>query len=682
LLCVPSTLAAADENSLAASVCRIIDSSALAQHLPVAFLTQLIWQESNFRPDAVSPVGARGIAQFMPGTAAERGLANPDDPEAAIPKAAELLASLRQRFGNLGLAAAAYNAGATRVASWLAGAGQLPSETRDYVMIVTRHPLEDWRGVSSVGLTDDAVFPDSSCIQQIAAVSHGQVALFASPSSWTGFSKGAAMWNAYLSSLPIEKLYATYISSELRLDFLVGAAVLYLVLAYVRRPIKNIRDELRRNKIELEAVFRRNTVDSAEPLLSKPVPAPGGGGLLRAERGERLFETVEPRTWRPLLTRFGRRGLAAPQGPASAPGPIERQDAAFSQATTPAASEPAAPEPDPMAFDAPAQKERTTSPPEAIPLVQAAYRQPLPEVGKAKTRRFKPLLIGAGLASSAICGALAIYVGPPDSTFGARAAADLASSADVLKTYWGAMTGSSTRDEERSAIRDVTASLAQVTVRLNKIEREDQAHLDELRAHIDQESSSRFADLATRLDKLEQKVAAPAAPAPEFADVVARLDKLERKAALPATPAPQIADIAARLDKLEKKPVVAGAPSPEGAGSGPRLDTGEKRAAISAASTVKPLAPAAQKLPTLVARAEPSALSGSVRPDSAKPLLRDYSVQDVRNGIALIDSRYGTRQVAPGDIIPGAGRVLSIDRQGGSWFVLTSLGIILGGPAP
>ena len=195
-------------------------------------------------------------------------------------------------------------------------------------------------------------------------------------------------------------------------------------------------------------------------------------------------------------------------------------------------------------------------------------------------------------------------------------------------------------------------------------------------------SSSRFADLATRLDKLEQKPAAPAAPAPEFADVVARLDKLERKAALPATPAPQIADIAARLDKLEKKPVVAGAPSPEGAGSGPRLDTGEKRAAVSAASTVKPLAPAAQKLPTLMARAEPPARSGGVRPDSAKPLLRDYSVEDVRNGIALIDSRYGTRQVAPGDIIPGAGRVLSIDRQGGSWFVLTSLGIILGGPAP
>ena len=160
LLCVRPALVAGDGESLVDSVCRIIDSSALAQDLPVAFLTRLIWRESNFQPDAVSPVGARGIAQFMPSTAAERGLANPNDPEAAIPKAAELLANLKQRFGNLGLAAAAYNAGAARVASWLAGVGQLPLETRDYVMIVTGHPVEDWSGISAAKLTDDAVFPE------------------------------------------------------------------------------------------------------------------------------------------------------------------------------------------------------------------------------------------------------------------------------------------------------------------------------------------------------------------------------------------------------------------------------------------------------------------------------------------------------------------------------------------
>src|SRR3984957_16090549 len=96
--------------SLVSTICRLVDSSARAQDLPVSFLTRLIWQESNFQPTASSPAGALGIAQFMPGTADERGLADPFDPEAAIPKAASLLAELRQRFGNLGLAAAAYNA--------------------------------------------------------------------------------------------------------------------------------------------------------------------------------------------------------------------------------------------------------------------------------------------------------------------------------------------------------------------------------------------------------------------------------------------------------------------------------------------------------------------------------------------------------------------------------------------
>ncbi len=128
-----------------ASVCRLIETSARAERLPVDYLTKLIWQESRFDARAVSPKGAQGMAQFMPGTAAERGLADPFDPEQAIPKAANLLAELRGRFGNLGLAAAAYNAGPQRVADWLAGKGGMPAETRNYVTIVTSADVEDWR---------------------------------------------------------------------------------------------------------------------------------------------------------------------------------------------------------------------------------------------------------------------------------------------------------------------------------------------------------------------------------------------------------------------------------------------------------------------------------------------------------------------------------------------------------
>lgn len=126
------------------ALCRLIESAAQAERIPHDLLTRLIWQESSFRPRAVSPAGAQGIAQFMPGTARERGLTDPFDPEQAIPKAAELMAHLAEQFGNLGLAAAAYNGGPARVASWLTGRGQLPDETRDYVRVVTGKPAEEW----------------------------------------------------------------------------------------------------------------------------------------------------------------------------------------------------------------------------------------------------------------------------------------------------------------------------------------------------------------------------------------------------------------------------------------------------------------------------------------------------------------------------------------------------------
>jgi len=157
--------------SIETSVCRLIESSARTQSLPVAFLTRLIWQESSFRPNAISPAGAQGIAQFMAKTADERGLANPFDPEEAIPKSAGLLADLKQRFGNLGLAAAAYNAGPARVANWLAGHGNLPAETRDYVLTITRHPVEDWTGAAAAEtITGSAISSKQSCLQATAAI--------------------------------------------------------------------------------------------------------------------------------------------------------------------------------------------------------------------------------------------------------------------------------------------------------------------------------------------------------------------------------------------------------------------------------------------------------------------------------------------------------------------------------
>ncbi len=125
-------------------ICTLIESSAEKYGLPKNYFARLIWKESRFDHRAISPVGAQGIAQFMPYTARERGLADPFDIEQAIPASASYLRDLKTAFGNWGLAAAAYNAGPARVTSWQRSGGFLPLETEDYVLDITGAPADDF----------------------------------------------------------------------------------------------------------------------------------------------------------------------------------------------------------------------------------------------------------------------------------------------------------------------------------------------------------------------------------------------------------------------------------------------------------------------------------------------------------------------------------------------------------
>jgi len=125
-------------------ICDALVQSALNNDLPVPFFIRLLYQESTFRPAAISSAGALGIAQFMPETAAHRRLDNPFDPAQAIPASARLLRDHYRKYGNLGLAAAAYNAGPRRVDDWRAKKGPLPQETQDYVKVITGFPVETW----------------------------------------------------------------------------------------------------------------------------------------------------------------------------------------------------------------------------------------------------------------------------------------------------------------------------------------------------------------------------------------------------------------------------------------------------------------------------------------------------------------------------------------------------------
>lgn len=130
-------------------VCDTLTRAARSNNLPVAFFIRLLFQESQFSPAVVSSAGAQGIAQFMPETATDMGVDNPFDPAQAIPASARLLRNLFDRFGNLGLAAAAYNAGPKRIQDWLAKKGSLPQETQGYVKTITGRPAENWKATEN-----------------------------------------------------------------------------------------------------------------------------------------------------------------------------------------------------------------------------------------------------------------------------------------------------------------------------------------------------------------------------------------------------------------------------------------------------------------------------------------------------------------------------------------------------
>jgi hypothetical protein len=172
----PKSVDNAATNDTREAMCLMIESAARAQGLPLEFFARVIWQESHFQSDAVGPVTrsgqrAQGIAQFMPGTASERRLLDPFDPVQALPKSAEFLAELRGQFGNLGLAAAAYNAGPRRVQEWLAGTGPMPQQTRNYVLAITGTPVDDWAKAGTGGKPAERL-PASSCRELMALLTH------------------------------------------------------------------------------------------------------------------------------------------------------------------------------------------------------------------------------------------------------------------------------------------------------------------------------------------------------------------------------------------------------------------------------------------------------------------------------------------------------------------------------
>ena len=177
LLTLPTQATTADRTSLATKICAAAEQQALANNIDPSFFARLLWRESLFDPNVVSGKGAQGIAQFMPETAKRRGLVDPFEPIGAVKASASFIADLRKQFGNLGLAAAAYNAGEQRVINWQAGKGGMPDETRDYVEFITGRPVEDWK-ITTASFPVPAIGADvnftSNCVA--LALRKGQMA--------------------------------------------------------------------------------------------------------------------------------------------------------------------------------------------------------------------------------------------------------------------------------------------------------------------------------------------------------------------------------------------------------------------------------------------------------------------------------------------------------------------------
>ncbi len=119
-----------------------IHSAARNSGLDPALVLSVVMEESGGNPQALSPKGALGLMQLMPGTALEVGLDDPSDPRQNLAGGSSYLASMLDRFdGNLEVALAAYNAGPGNVDK---AGGQMPAfaETRRYVEAVQKRYAE------------------------------------------------------------------------------------------------------------------------------------------------------------------------------------------------------------------------------------------------------------------------------------------------------------------------------------------------------------------------------------------------------------------------------------------------------------------------------------------------------------------------------------------------------------
>ncbi|MGB6325886.1 MAG: YidB family protein [Methylocella sp.] len=187
------------------------------------------------------------------------------------------------------------------------------------------------------------------------------------------------------------------------------------------------------------------------------------------------------------------------------------------------------------------------------------------------------------------------------------------------------------------------------------------AALEGLKTRLDAvhtETSASIAELAGKVEDMQRE------PEAKLSQVIERLDRIEHQIAAPLATASLGAASAAGKPAAGKPAQSAVAPVK------PPLENahGQKKIGGRGDAFDPSQNPTAPGVPRPL---------GSLAPAASTPrLITNWVVRDVYNGIALVESPRGSIEVAPGETIPGAGMVKSIERRGGGWIVITSRGLI------
>jgi hypothetical protein len=194
----------------------------------------------------------------------------------------------------------------------------------------------------------------------------------------------------------------------------------------------------------------------------------------------------------------------------------------------------------------------------------------------------------------------------------------------------------------------------QVSVAPTELLRTAQKMAEDIRAlkanfEVLRAAQSQTAKDTTALEGLKSRlVAANTETGASIAELAGKVEHMQRE------PAAKLSQVLERLDRIERQIAAPLATASIGAASA---------AGKAAAGKQAQLAVAPAKSPLETAKGQPQ-------------LITNWVVRDVYDGVALVESPRGSIEVAPGEIIPGAGMVKSIERRGAGWIVITSRGLV------